>query len=64
MATFELSRKDVIYALRLCAAKDTCTNCPALLLEKKQRKQCFSTLMVRAAELLAEDGRKREDGHD
>ena len=58
MATSELSRKDVIFALRLCAAKDTCTNCPALLLEKTQRKQCFRALMFRAAELLEEDGRK------
>ena len=58
MKTDELSRRDVIYALRLCAAKDTCTNCPALLLEKSQRKQCFSALMVRAAELLEEGGRK------
>ena len=58
MATSELTRRDAIFALRLCAAKDTCTNCPALLLEKAQRKQCFSALMFRAAELLEEDGKK------
>lgn len=56
MKSDELSRKDVIYALRLCARKDACTSCPALLLEKSQRKQCFSSLMFRAAELLEEAG--------
>lgn len=56
-----LSRKDVIFALRLCARKDTCVNCPALLLEKAQRKQCFSALMFRAADLLEEDGHAKSD---
>ena len=50
----DLTRRDVIAALRICSRLDGCVHCPVLETERQSRRRCFSALQARAAELLEE----------
>ena len=50
----DLSREDVRKTLRLCARREGCAGCPMISMETATRKQCFSALLLRAAEMLEE----------
>ena len=52
MNVSDLTRADVIEALRICARAEKCTGCKMLLTNAATRRSCFSALQKRAAELL------------
>lgn len=53
-----LTREEAIKALRRCARREECTNCPMIAMNTAVRKGCFTALMLRAAELLEEAARE------